>query len=411
MPWYTTIRRMALILVTLGLLIAHTACVQVGPTAEPVTITFACSEEQEEHYSALLEAFAEKHGHITVEFVRPPRSRWPDADVLDVGPFTRRYMDQQDFAVLDLRPYLEHDDTFSREDFDPKLFDMFTDEDGEVWAIPYWIEVSVMYYNKDLFDEYATAYPQLDWTWDDFMRAGQALHDPDRGVFGYVPDPEHDDALTLVYQNGGRIFDDWANPTRTTFDDPLTIEALDWYAKLMHEHKAMATPLEARQTYGITGYIKTGTEQGRIGMWPAGISDRGGRLSDERWGFEWGIVPLPRGKEQAAFAFTDGLAISSETENADACWKWIAFLTRQVPLYGMPVRKSLVESKTFEDEVGRDVAAVARVSVEHALFLSPAAWDIYGTFQIFAEAVDKIDIGTVSAQEAMEWAQAKSQYK
>jgi multiple sugar transport system substrate-binding protein len=402
---------MALILITVGLLIVHTGCVQVGPTAEPVTIAFACSEEEEEYYTALLEAFNEEHRHITVEFVRFPQFRWPDADVFEMSPFARRFMDQDEAGVLDLRPYLEHDDAFSKEDFDPKLFEMFTNEDGEVWAVPYTIEINVMYYNKDLFDEYAAAYPQVDWTWDDFMRAGQALHDPYNGVFGYVPDPDHNDALTLVYQNGGRIFDDWATPTRTTFDDLSTIEAMDWYAKLMFEYEAMATPPQAREAYGITGYVRTGVKQGRIGMWPAGISDRGGRTEDERWSFEWGIVPLPRGKEPATFAFTSGLVVSSETENPDACWKWIDFLTRQVPLYGMPVRKSLVESKTFEDEVGQDVAAVARASVEHALLFSPAGWDIYGTFQIFGEAVEKINSGRVSAQEAMEWAQATSQYK
>jgi ABC-type glycerol-3-phosphate transport system substrate-binding protein len=407
----TTVRCTILILIGIALSIAHTGCIQVGPTAEPVTITFACSEEEEEYYSSLLEAFGKKNRHITVEFVRAPQYRWPDADVFAMDPFAQRFMDQQDFSVLDLRPYLEHDDAFAREDFYPRLLELFTDEDGEVWAAPHWIEVGVMYYNKDLFDEYATAYPQIDWTWDDFMRAGQALHDPYDGVFGYVPDPYHNDALALVYQNGGRIFDDWATPTGTTFDDPLTVEAMDWYAKLMFEHEAIATPKQAREAFGITGYVQTGVEQGRIGMWPAGISDRGGRLDDEQWAFEWGIVPLPRGKEPAAFAFTSGLAVSSETENPDACWKWIDFVTRQVPLYGMPVRKSLAESKTFEDEVGKDVAAVARASVEYALLFSPAGWDLYGTFQIFDEAVEKINGGWLSAQEAMEWAQQTSQYK
>jgi ABC-type glycerol-3-phosphate transport system substrate-binding protein len=73
----------------------------------------------------------------------------------------------------------------------------------------------------------------------------------------------------------------------------------------------------------------------------------------------------------------------------------------------MPVRKSLAESKTFEDEVGKDVAAVARTSVENALLFSPSGWDIYGMFPIFNEAIEKIISGQMSAQEAMEWAQAE----
>jgi ABC-type glycerol-3-phosphate transport system substrate-binding protein len=120
---------------------------------------------------------------------------------------------------------------------------------------------------------------------------------------------------------------------------------------------------------------------------------------------------LPQGKKAAAFAFTSGYAISSNAQNPDACWAWIAFLTRQVPPYGMPARKSLAESKDFEDTVGQDVSVVARASVEHALFFSPAGWDIYGTFQIFNEALEKLYSGNTTAQQAMEWAQQQSQYK
>ena len=84
---------------------------------------------------------------------------------------------------------------------------------------------------------------------------------------------------------------------------------------------------------------------------------------------------------------------------------------RQLPRNGMPARRSVTESKEFEDQVGKDVAAVARTSIEHALFLNPSGWDIYGSFQILNEALQKVLGGTDSAQEAMEWAQQKSQYK
>ena len=58
-----------------------------------------------------------------------------------------------------------------------------------------------------------------------------------------------------------------------------------------------------------------------------------------------------------------------------------------------------------------EVAAAARTSIEHALFLDPSGWEIYGSFQIFNEALHKVLAGTDSAQEAMEWAQQASQYK
>ncbi|MBN1584389.1 MAG: extracellular solute-binding protein [Anaerolineae bacterium] len=404
--------RRSMIGAALCLFVILSGCVQITPTPEPAAITFACTEEEEAYFGPVREAFNKEYRHIAVEFVRPQRFSWPDMDVFDVSPFTRRFMDQEEaVATLDLSPYIGQDEAFEQADFYPGLIDMFRIEETEIWAIPYMVDVGVMYYNRDLFDEYGVAYPQLDWTWDDFLRTAQTFYAPVIGIFGYIPDEQKNDPLAFVYQNGGRIFDDFQNPTRTTFDDVYTIEALDWYAKLMYEYEAAATPQQARQAYSLTGSTQTGIREGRLGMWSGTLSDRGGRLDDEEWGINWGIVPLPKGKQSATFAFTNGYVISTSAQDPDACWAWISFLTHQVPPYGMPARKSVAESKGFEDMVGKDVAAVARASVEHALFFSPAGWDIYGTFQIFNEALEKLYSGKMTAQQVMEWAQQQSQYK
>jgi ABC-type glycerol-3-phosphate transport system substrate-binding protein len=405
-----TARRICLAWITIALLVAFTGCVQVTPPPEPVTITFECDEEDEAYCNRLIDAFHEDHGHITVELVRPKRYQYPEADVFVIWPFARRFFLQEDIDLLDLTPFIEQDRTFDREDLHPGTLSLF-DDDGEMWAVPFMIDVDVMYYNRDLLDRYGVAYPQLDWTWDDFLRIGQALYDPDAGIYGYTPDEQLDDVLAFVYQNGGKIFDDLDDPTRTTFDDPLTVEALDWYAKLMYEREAAATPQQARKAYGIAGYTQTGIEQGRLGMWMGSLSEREGGPGDVEWNVNWGIAPLPRGKQSATFAFILGYTISPQAENPDACWQWVSFLTHQMPRYGMPVRKSLVASEAFEDEMGQDVAAVARAFIEYAMWLNPTAWDIYGTFDIFNEGVAKIVGNNETAGGAMTWAQQKSPFK
>jgi hypothetical protein len=63
------------------MLAVQAGCVHLTPTPEPVTITFQCAEEEEEHVRRLIEAFAETHGYITVELVRPRRYAWSEADL------------------------------------------------------------------------------------------------------------------------------------------------------------------------------------------------------------------------------------------------------------------------------------------------------------------------------------------
>ena len=219
------------------------------------------------------------------------------------------------------------------------------------------------------------------------------------------------DSLAFVYQNGGRIFDDLMAPTRTTFNDPLTIEALQWYSDLMYKRDAAATPRQARESYGIGGSIQNGIEQGRLGMWTGGLAERGGRLNDEGWSFEWGVVPLPRGAQAATFASVGGLAIREEAQNPDVCWEWIAFLTRQVPLDGIPAREPVAESETYADLVGRDVAAAARASMENPLYFSPALYDVFDAFRVYERAAVTIIEGNTPAAEALNKAQQESKFR
>ena len=47
----------------------------------------------------------------------------------------------------------------------------------------------------------------------------------------------------------------------------------------------------------------------------------------------------------------------------------------------------------------------------NVMLLSNEAWEIYGQFQIFDEALEQIYSGKVSASQAMQWAQEKSTFK
>ena len=48
-----------------------------------------------------------------------------------------------------------------------------------------------------------------------------------------------------MYQNGGKIIDDLQNPTKVIYDDPQTIEALQWYDELFILHDAAPTGEQA----------------------------------------------------------------------------------------------------------------------------------------------------------------------
>jgi multiple sugar transport system substrate-binding protein len=256
----------------------------------------------------------------------------------------------------------------------------------------------VMYYNRDLFDRYNVPYPQIDWTWDDFLNAALALRDPRANIFGYapgqdaplwLPGQELFDPLIAIYQHGGRLVDDLQHPTRATFDDPLTIEAMEWYAGLFIQHDVAPTPLQARETFGAGGLIMA-IDQGQVGMWSGMLSVRGGQSSATRWRMRWGMAPLPRDAQSATLALIEGYAISSKTPHPEACWKWIAFLSDQVPYRQVPARRSLAASADYERLVGKEVAAVARATVKDALLFSLERGSLRPRWRTFIGALEAI---------------------
>lgn len=405
----------------LGLLLAQGGCSLPlpGPPPEPAEVSFACRPEEEAFYEPLVAAFQRERPHITVNLVRYGAGfDWPQADVWEVSPFTRRFMDRFGYEPLDLTPLIERGDPFGRQQAEFKfdredfgdLLELFQEGD-EVWAVPSALYVQGLYYNRDLFARYGIAPPTAEWTWEAFLQAGKALYRPWDGVYGYTPDRDYNDPVSFIYQNGGRIFDDLKQPTRTTFDDLATIEALEWYAALMHEQEAAATPYQARQAWGISGPVRAGILAGTLAMWTGSITPGGDGVDGAELEIDWGVAPLPVGQQRAALGFALGYVISARAEDTDAAWEWLVYLTHQVPPRGIPARRSVLASQAFEDEVGADVAAAARASAEHVLLLSDEAWEIYGQFQTFNEALNMIYSGQATAAEAMTWAQEKSQFR
>ena len=380
------------------------------PTPGPATIAFAHSGFDAEYYEALAQEFNESYPYITIEFVSSDAG---DADVFVDSQFGLGELREQD-NVLSLDPFIEQDASFDLSAFYPGMVGLFTRE-GEVWAIPAGMDMLVMFYNQDLFDQYDVPYPEVGWTWDDFLDRALALRDPDAGIFGYAPTDRIVDVLSFIYQHGGRLLDDRQNPIRTTFDDPLTIEALEWYAGLIHAHNVAPTQEQLYdKDLGGTGSAVVGVYLNRVGMWIGWLSERGGgRQVSETWPGEWkmrwGIVPLPRDAQSATLTFVEGYFVSSQARHPDGCWQWISFLSERTPYRLMPARQSLAESAAYGQQVGSDVAAVGRASLESAVVLSPRLVGFGGVWGIFWRALEAIISGSSTPEEAMIGAQQEAE--
>jgi len=132
--------------------------------------------------------------------------------------------------------------------------------------------------------------------------------------------------------------------------------------------------------------------------------------------FEIGIAPLPVGAGglRGGDFYLRGLHISATTQQAQACWEWLKFLSADTAnLQGsIPARSSILNSDAFAKQASPDILAVAKVYADvlkqqprqSGPATDPSAiysMDTYWFYKALSEALDKktpLDQGLADAQ-------------
>jgi multiple sugar transport system substrate-binding protein len=381
-------------------------CDGLMATPAPVIITFAHPEDESGAYEQWAQQFHDRYPHITVELSTDMAAEGKDAFVATQFELAQ-YLASS--AVLDLSPLIEQSEELDMADFYPAISRVFKSR-GRQWALPFGLDMMMTFFNKDLFDRYGVSYPEIGWTWSDFLDRAQALTRRSDNTYGFALQYSDDfglfEPLMMIYQHGGRIFDSLDTPTRATFDEPLNIEAMNFYASLTQVYHVAPSSEEA-QRFG-RAYPWSGIFDGRFAMWSMMYSQRGGVQWPTPWRMNWGMVPMPRDVTGGTLTIANGLYISSDTEHPMEAWQWITYLSTQSPPSAMPARISLAESQRFGQTVGFEIAEAARASVADAIMVNPELLGFEKELGAFTEALGQIRSGEVTPDIALTAAQRKA---
>ena len=396
------------------LLILLSACGGNQSQVEPTILKFAFHQRDEEHYRTLAEQFEAEHPFIEIELVFGNNSFLnnllpEDADVFSVSTNQMRRMMSQD-DLLGLTPFILEDQSFRRSDFYPGTLELLNDG-NETWGIPMGVDMYVMFYNQDLFDQAELAYPTVGWNWDDFLDSAAAItqpDDPSEPVYGYSPTSENQDTFALVYALGGSLVDDIQDPSTITFNDPMTISAMEFYTKLFREWEVAPTPEILRRYYGggDNAFFNL-LRRGNVGMWVLPLSSRGFLRQSGQLDFEFGVVPFPSNLETFSPIWVDdAYVISAATSHLDESWEWINFLSYQIHPGIVPARTSLVGTTEFNDSFDDETANLVRTMMRNATPIS--LWylnDLEQELDYFSEAIEQMIAGESTPANALEKAQ------
>jgi len=193
---------------------------------------------------------------------------------------------------------------------------------GTLYSIPRDNDTSVLYYNKDAFDQAGLSYPDGKWTWDDLRNAADKLTTTDGGrVTRYGLALESNVWSIFVYQNGGKIFDDPVSPTKFLMADKPAVEAIQFLGDLINKDKAVPNFLESGQAGG-TGQMFASGQAAMI------ISNAARLGAADGASFQWAVAPLPAGPTgiHANRLGGAGFAINANSKVKDAAWDFMQYL-------------------------------------------------------------------------------------
>lgn len=316
---------------------------------------------------------------------------------------------------LDLASYIERDkDELKVDDFYGYAFESLK-VDGKQLALPTGFNVSLLYYNKDLFDQAGIDYPNSDWTYEDIINAGQKLTLKDDSgkvsqwgvatVVGWWGE-----WLIHVRQAGG----DWMSENgECILDSQEAIAGIQLFYDKTTKGKYQISPSQTDDALGGFAAGKTAMEiGGHTGTWS----------SINAAGLNWDIAVLPKGlkqKEGSEFAVS-AYGVSKDSKNPEAAWEFLKFLAseeggKMMADVGTPFpRKSVAENLlavSKDERPNPQTMEALYEAIDTGMTLSSNPNFIPCTQQVVQPFVDKILEGKISVEDGMkEAAKAANEY-
>ena len=236
----------------------------------------------------------------------------PDCFELGLDAFPS-YVDQKAILPLDDMMAASSTDLSVLTDKSLQAFSI----NGTKYGMPYSYSTVVLIYNKDLFDQAGVAYPTADWTWADADAAALKIKALGDDYYGLIQPISTYEFFKVVKQyNGGLLNDD---NTAFTVNRPENVQALQRLVdNVLVTNICPST--EQRGSLDEWGVFKLG----KTGMIVTGIWAFPSFTTD--CAFNWDIAVEPGAATKATHYFANGLAISADSKNAEAAYKWIEFI-------------------------------------------------------------------------------------
>lgn len=271
-------------------------------------------------------------------------------------------------TALDLTAYFETYQTEVGKDigelYFPAALDIFS-RDEKLYAVPYYVDPSIMWINKGLFDAAGLPYPTAEWTFAEFHDLAKQFTVDDAGNNATSADFNPDAITQWGLATHTSYWDSWlkangtspwnADETGSNLLDPKSVEALTLLGQLSWDRVTLSAGME-RMVGAEAGYFAFGT--GKVAM-----CFNGGWLM----GYLGAVDPMvqvipigPSGEVHGSRLHSGGYTINAATENPEEAFAFATFFSgseerlsqaisvSEAKWGGIPANLALFDSELFQ---------------------------------------------------------------
>ncbi len=281
-----------------------------------------------------------------------------------------------------------------------------TEVGGTSYGVPWYVETRVLYYRKDLAEKAGWSEPPQSWA--DLHQFAQDLQDKAGAQYGLNLQPGQTGSwqtlLPFAWSNGAAVTN--GDGTEYTLDTPEMAEALTEYASFFEDGNSGTRTMDP-------GELESGFADGTIGSfisgpWHTGLVEEAGVTKDQ-----YAVAPLP-GKESApgtSFVGGGDLAVFKDSDNSDAAWKYVQWLSDPATQQGFYDTVGDLPSVQAAWESGK-LASDTQLQVFGEQLKTTQAPPAVPTWEQVAAQIDslveQVCKGKLSAEEAVSQMQSKA---
>ena len=263
--------------------------------------------------------------------------------------------------VLDLKPLMEADAGFKRDDFYPGALERSNYAAG-MFVLPRYVYAQVLSYNKNLFKAANLPAPTATWTWRDLLGAAEQIASSDSKAYGYFDTSGGFSAVVAdIEQRKLKLFG--VPPADVDLTKPEFVDLLKT-AKTRSDNRSVLVPSQKAGQPDPQQLIR----DGRVAIFSAdALGGKDGSPNAPPPAFEIGTLPYPHGAGilDASAGSAEGYIVSAGTQHPNEAWKWIEYLSRQnVDQQGssnspgrVPARISLADATNYWQTVDAETKA------------------------------------------------------